>query len=197
MDLTSLLPSPIFLGSYKNTSDLAIETAANCGWDVVFGTPTLLLLDIDTPEQLLKSHICLAAVVKSKKLTIKEITYTISKGGKGWHLYVRLAEPIPASQDRSLIQALLGSDSVRETQGWWRAQAGDLSPILFWEKPEYNHRHPYQGLYEAVIKPLELAWKANLQNKHIKEEQALHPVKTSKTKSVIKGKRPSKNKKTV
>lgn len=165
IDISSTLPSPLFFGSYPNSSDAAKEIAEQLGLDIVKGSPRVLQLDIDGHAQLLKAHIALSAAVESHMIGIDDVRYTVSRsGGAHWHLYVYLTEPIESPTQRCLYQAMLGSDNVREIQGWFRSQKGDDTPTLFWELPN-SALWPYSKLYDEVIHGLEKEWKQGIQNK--------------------------------
>lgn len=64
---------------------------------------------------------------------IPNMLETVSKSGKGKHLYIRLLEDLPVL-DRIALQAALGDDGRRAMRSYLQ-QGGDV-PIAFFETPE-------------------------------------------------------------
>jgi hypothetical protein len=91
----------------------AIQEARDAGFEVVMGTPSTLLLDIDDGLTFNRELF----MVLEENLPGIEITGEwTSKDGKGKHMVIELPFAINADQ-RLCLQACLGSDPKRELLG--------------------------------------------------------------------------------
>ncbi len=95
--------------------NLAREIAILDGMTVVVGEPNRLLLDIDTAQRL-AYYQGFADRVAEAIGGMREIERWTSKSGIGTHVVIETLKPFTATQ-RLVIQAALGSDSLREVLG--------------------------------------------------------------------------------
>lgn len=150
-----------FCGHYAKDSKYAMEVAESMGWEINFGSPTLLLIDVDKEENLIKVHQCLHVYQQSLEHgEFEDIRFTKSKSGIGYHIYVYLHEDDRINDDtqRIMTQAMLGSDPLREILGVKiRVDHNDKTPSLFFELPG-THLQSYSLLWRDVIQPMEEKW---------------------------------------
>ena len=68
------------------------------------------------------------------------------------HGFVRLSRPVKDDVERILLQAMLGSDPIREILSWRRIQLGIDEPTVFFEKPDAPHHWQAQiAKIQAVL----------------------------------------------
>jgi len=110
-----------------------------------------LQIDLDTRAALrlfLRQHRLLTA---GGWLPSRPPKITRSRGGN-LHAVIRLAQPTPALE-RVLLQALLGSDPVREARNYGRVKNGAPYPILFFEKKKQWKKPKLRRLSTAKFIP--------------------------------------------
>jgi hypothetical protein len=118
------------------------------GFEVIFGDPKHLLLDLDTDRDLNSYD------NRSDDLLRMfghfEIERYTSKSGRGWHVIVRLDEPIPNVLERIALQAALGSDPKREALSILRVRNGIAEPIrLFKPKTPVERKPPKKTIAQS------------------------------------------------
>src|SRR2546421_648626 len=111
----------------------AMVMATKSGWSVKHPADNELFIDIDDRSGYIR--FVRARKVLREFLEIKEIIKTPSKSGKPsrFHITVRLEQPI-TPLERILLQALFGSDQMREIFSYQNLKRGDSHPTLFFEK---------------------------------------------------------------
>lgn len=115
----------------------AVKDAAAKGCKIVLPEPNQLFVDIDS--QATYEHFInvgmkhLRRIYPDAGLRIK-----VSPSEEPWHYHatVTLPEPIENDITRIALQAMLGSDPVRELLSWERLVRGLRVPVLFFEKLE-------------------------------------------------------------
>lgn len=91
-----------------------------------------LLVDIDTAEQLAVFHI---AKARLGPLVIDHDMWPSPSGRPGrYHASVRLSRQLRDDQERILLQAVLGSDLMRELLSFMRLDAGVDDATVFFER---------------------------------------------------------------
>lgn len=126
-------------------SEEAYAQAEREGFEVVVPDEYTLQLDIDQPNFTYANNVEFAKLVhcldqnfgvaqRSQCGGGYDIQETVSPGGNT-HITIRLKKPVDATQ-RILLQACLGSDSIREMLSFFRILAGDKTPTLFFEAKE-------------------------------------------------------------
>jgi hypothetical protein len=114
----------------------AQEAAKKKGLVVVEPKPDQLFIDIDDE--------CSDAVFDRTIGKVQELipgtTWSRAPSPSGalgrFHIVVTLGRPVADAFERILLQALMGSDRIREVLSWQRATRGDARPTLFFEKPD-------------------------------------------------------------
>lgn len=117
----------------NNSSKAAHEIAVKNGWKVILPEANQLLIDIDNEaDYQVWSR---ARHLIEKTLKIKKVVETPSKSEKPgkWHITVDLGVTLTAAE-RITLQAMLGSDRMREILSFFRLQNTDSEPTLFYEK---------------------------------------------------------------
>ena len=112
----------------------AISKAQEDGFVVVQGSPTFLLLDLDDPASEQQYNRVLPLL--QQNLAAIEYERWASKSGK-LHILVQLSLPLPITT-RIALQAVLGSDSVREMLSILAVSQGVEEPSLLF-KPSQKH----------------------------------------------------------
>jgi hypothetical protein len=64
--------------------------------------------------------------------SVESITFSRSKSKEHWHVRIVLNEKLPP-MDRIALQAIFGSDPMRELMNWMRVRNNAPHPILFLE----------------------------------------------------------------
>lgn len=98
----------------------AMEQARANGFQVVRSSPRRLLLDIDD-DNAMGTYVENLAIIQ-EDLDVVEVERWQSKSG-GWHVKLRLPHKLPVAQ-RALLQAILGSDLMREWYSLLRLWTG-------------------------------------------------------------------------
>jgi len=120
---------PVYSGGLDN--EKAFEKAKEEGCKVVIPDDHTLTLDIDAP--CLPSSYYKMINKLYQHFTIKESKVTFSKSGN-LHVYLTFQESF-TDTEKILLQALLGSDPVRELMSFLRVRKGNLGhAILMFEK---------------------------------------------------------------
>lgn len=105
--------------------------ASEAGCTIKLPKSNELFLDIDNVEDFafFKKHITdLGDLVQTWN-------FTESKSGKGhYHIIVTLNRKVKSLTERVLLQAVLGSDRVRELISWRRLDSGNRKATVFFEK---------------------------------------------------------------
>jgi hypothetical protein len=110
-----------------------MDEADKRGLDVRVPKNNELFIDIDSEEQLAMFHRQLAVFLKR---TDAAWSMRPSPGGLPYHVHivVTLTKRVVTNAERILLQAVLGSDPMRELLSWERIEIGDPHPTLFFEK---------------------------------------------------------------
>ena len=106
------------------------------GKKVVVSEPTLLMIDIDTPEAFLE-YLTRLPMVEDHIEYVSEQTVTSFSGGGHRHIYIRMKRGMTVRQ-RCAMQLFLCSDPVKEMLSLMLEKAEDEHPILFFEKSEFT-----------------------------------------------------------
>lgn len=127
------LQEQYFEGTEIKDSRDALEDAKKNGWKVVFPEDNQLQLDIDDDASY--QVWSRARNLIEKHLKINKVVETPSKSGQigKWHITVDLGVSL-TPEERIMLQALLGSDRMRETLSYIRFRHSDNQPTLFYEK---------------------------------------------------------------
>lgn len=115
-----------------------VDSLVSAGMEVVYGQPTLLLVDVDDRGDLDKARELLGGF--SKQLGVESVTERRSKSGN-WHLHVRLTAPLERAE-RVLLQGLLGGDPVRAILDWLWVRQGHAEECFLAEVP-FNRAIPF------------------------------------------------------
>ena len=111
-----------------DTIESARAKASVLGRVVVFPKSNELFIDIDTPTAMLKF---VRGVAR-----LSGVTYLVRPSPSGrpgrHHVVVTMPHQV-TPMERIALQAMLGSDSVREMLSWMRIQRGIDEPTLFFE----------------------------------------------------------------
>lgn len=111
--------------------------AAVKGCIVVLPKPNELFVDIDSADALATFKV---AIKKIEEGFTDSLTYNQRPSPSGregrFHITVTLPRNVKSHEERILLQALLGSDPIRELVSWGRVQRRAPEPTLFFEKPE-------------------------------------------------------------
>jgi hypothetical protein len=108
----------------------------------------LLMLDIDTPQQLIDFQESYARLKDESVLYGHRVSWTYSRSG-GIHIFFFLKTAVPI-MERLVLQMALGSDRVRERLSYQRVKHGDRCPIMSIDKPDAEWRDLI-ALKEAVV----------------------------------------------
>lgn len=117
----------------------ALKQAADRNCTIEHADDKTLQLDLDSEAAY---EVYLKQVVRLRELELLPVDVTLdefasvrrSRSGNR-HVIIKLFRPLPA-EERIMLQALLGSDPVREALSLARVRAGNLFPILlFVPKP--------------------------------------------------------------
>jgi hypothetical protein len=92
-----------------------------------------LQLDIDSARQLKQAKRMIAMLQDSAHVKIIRQHIRPSKKKSHWHVSIFVAKKLPVIE-RIALQAILGSDPIREMMNWGRVKNDDPYPILFIEK---------------------------------------------------------------
>lgn len=114
-------------------SQRAINQAQMEGLDVVFPQDSALQIDIDNEHsyRLLQNQL----LIMDKFVGPSNYTEKPSKSGAPWKLHITLTfDRTFTALERVGLQAMLGSDRVRELLSYVQLQNGDPHPTLFLEK---------------------------------------------------------------
>jgi len=118
------------------TLEAAVEAATMKGLVLKFPAADELFVDIDSNEdfEVFEKHVArLGAFVPVSSI---EITPSNSAGERR-HAVVKLGRDVVSDSERVLLQAVLGSDRMRELLSWARIQSGLREhPTVFFERPE-------------------------------------------------------------
>jgi hypothetical protein len=132
------------MSDYRRTPDECAAEAAKLGRIVVYPKPNELQLDIDDEAQLEDfeerfGRVASLLAEHGAKGTDAIVRYrkTPSPSGRPgrWHVTVEMPRPVRNEGERVFLQALLGSDPMREGLGWRRYVCGDEHPTCFFENP--------------------------------------------------------------
>lgn len=110
--------------------------AEKLGLKVVLPGPRDLFIDIDTRDALNK-HVSACATLRKNGFTLEEVAFQPSKsGGDHFHVYMRVDHDLDPIE-RLALQAMRGSDPVRELLGYLRAQRKTRPPTTFFEPLDF------------------------------------------------------------
>jgi hypothetical protein len=113
----------------------AEEQAKERGCVIVEPKPNELFLDIDSAEEMAYFEKQIRRVAVRWKLTWTASESPSGKMGR-YHVYVTFFDRELDHWQRIALQAVLGSDRIRELISVHRLLDGDAAPTLFFEKPE-------------------------------------------------------------
>jgi len=111
-----------------DTIESAAAKAKSLGRVVTFPRPNELFLDID-------SEIAMRRFVRGVT-RLSGVTYLVrpSPSGRPGRHHVVVTMPRPVSpMERIALQAILGSDPIREMLSWFRIERGIEEPTIFFE----------------------------------------------------------------
>lgn len=117
----------------------AQKAAVAKGCRIVLPRPEELFIDMDT--QAAYDHFIAVGLRHLRRIfPDAEVKVTPSPSGKPgrYHGVVTLPRHVRDERERVLLQALLGSDLVRELVAWERIERRAPHPVLFFEKVENN-----------------------------------------------------------
>lgn len=119
---------------YPN-SKRAYGQAAMEGLDVVLPENNQLQIDIDNEHSYMLFQKQMQIV--HTYIPVVDIKETESKSGKPWKLHITVTlEDDVTTIERLALQAMLGSDRVRELLGYIQYKNNDPNPVLFLEKKQ-------------------------------------------------------------
>lgn len=128
----SSLPKMIAEDYHVNTFAEGAEKARAEGLRVVIATPYDIFLDLDTPEDVKAYEERLARIQRAASVWgITEQARWKSKSGVGTHVHLRGAWLEP--QEQIAVQAILGSDPVREIIALLRMRQGVTNVSRFFK----------------------------------------------------------------
>ena len=124
MEDTDFEPDP-----YDGSSKEACRKAKLEGLDIIESNPRLLILDIDSTQDL---DFCRKQLIKFRYfLAIEKIEFNVSRS-QHFHIKVHLTKDIEDEKLRIMYQSLLGSDRVKEFLSILRLNTLDLpASVLF------------------------------------------------------------------
>lgn len=102
-----------------------------------------LQFDIDRAEDLVLFHRCLpwiSCIFHETKIGLRALSYVQSRSRSHWHVTIKLRKPLKIIE-RIALQAILGSDRVRELCNYERYRARSAYPILLVD-PVTKKRRP-------------------------------------------------------
>lgn len=116
-------------------SQRALNQATMEGLDVVFPADNELFVDIDNAHSYML--FCKQFDIVNKHIGVEGWQENISKSGNPdkKHITIQLSVDV-TPMERLALQAMLGSDRVRELLGYVQEKNGDPYPVLFLEKPK-------------------------------------------------------------
>lgn len=152
LDFGKIETSDPYDGFLHRTRAEAEKIAALQGCIVRAPLPKELFVDIDTPEQYETFLKQMKAFPKGLIVKSRESSSPSGTPGK-LHVVVTLSRSVTDEVERVLLQALLGSDPMRELLSWRRIEDGsDNDAIsLFFEKPGWEAS--VDTFKEAVLEP--------------------------------------------
>lgn len=118
-----------------NDSSRALEVAAELGLGVTYPASNELYIDLDTNAD--KARFDRVFAVFKRFFPVDHVYETPSRSkAEGRHIRILLSRTLADSFERVALQAMLGSDGVREVLAYARILGGDPVPTMFFEKPE-------------------------------------------------------------
>ncbi len=118
---------------YELTLDKAESNAAARGLVVVHPTEHEIFVDLDNDAALERFESMLPKL--REHVTVESVQVTPSASGLPHRHAVVMLKGTVTPMERLLLQAILGSDPVRELLGFARERAGIKTSSLFFEKP--------------------------------------------------------------
>jgi hypothetical protein len=116
----------------KPNSQKALDQAEHEGLTVVYPKDNEIMIDIDNPHSLQLFYKQMD-IVKKYIGVIGEEQHLSKSGGEKWHITVTLTTTV-TPLERLALQAMLGSDRVRELLGYVEYKNNDPTPTLFLER---------------------------------------------------------------
>lgn len=116
----------------KPNSQRAIDEAAENDLDVVFPRDNQLQIDIDS-DHAFNIFLAMKPLLEKHFRVRDTVVHYSRSGAPKRHITVTLDQPINDYQ-RTALQAIMGSDRVREFLGYVQTRDLDPNPILFLEK---------------------------------------------------------------
>lgn len=125
------------MSAEARTAEECAAEAASRGCVVVYPKPNELFIDIDTEQQRTQFKICFNILLKIAAYTGSKCIERPSPSGKSGRYHITVTLPGPVDElERIMLQAMLGSDPLREILSYARLVAGDPRPVCFFEKPQ-------------------------------------------------------------
>jgi len=121
-------------GRFKTSEEVA-KHAESCGFEVIHGDATTLLLDLDSGEDFHRFELNRDAV--DKLVGIEDYTVWNSQSGKH-HVKLKLKKPLEI-KERMILQACLGSDLKRELATYARLLEGETEPIMLFRPRKWGN----------------------------------------------------------
>lgn len=122
------------------TQEQAIDKATRDNFTVVYGDASHLLLDLDSHYD----HDFFKRIfpVFQNFVNCKIKDQWRSKSGKGQHVVIELTEPMLSLEERTMCQAILGSDRSHELLSYFKnfKQEGAESVVLFKPAKKVNEK---------------------------------------------------------
>jgi hypothetical protein len=117
-------------------SEVAHRDAEAKGCVVVVPTNRQLFIDIDSKAALNDFWRCWSVFREQEQLHNEDMVRSDSPSGEKHHehIVITLKRDLESDEERIMLQALLGSDPMREMLSWKRVKLGDKTPTLFFEK---------------------------------------------------------------
>lgn len=123
------------MSGFPPNSKSAFDKAAASNMVVRLPEPNQLQIDIDDAGayQVFQKHLC---TLQSHWVVIGVEEHPSKSRGDKKHITVTLKEPVKSDTERILLQAVLGSDGLRELLSYVQVLTLDPHPILFLETLE-------------------------------------------------------------
>ena len=115
------------------TYEQCVEAAKEKGLVVVIPKPNELFVDIDSQAQFELFENLVVTFLRQEHATWTAAP-SPSRAPGHYHVTVHLHRDV-SNRERILLQAVLGSDPMRELLSLQRCDAGNVHPTLFFERP--------------------------------------------------------------
>jgi hypothetical protein len=124
--------------SLVGTVDQAEEKAAAKGLECILPKPSELFVDIDDQASADRFQRAFDTLKGNNRYELRVVRSTPSQSGDPYrsHIVIDLGRPVINEVERVALQAILGSDPVREALSWMHLQQGTTNVSRFFEKPQ-------------------------------------------------------------